>query len=252
MTVFAVSMVRDEADIIAETVGHMLRQVDEVIVADNGSVDGTRDILADLGVTVVGDPEVGYYQSAKMTGLAHLAASKGADWVVPFDADEWWYSPFGRIADVLTATAAFVAEAALYDHVATAHDPDGTPVARMGWRRRQPAELPKVAVRCRPDLVVHQGNHGAHYDGPTAAVPGLLVVRHFPYRTTDQFVAKARNGAQAYRATDLPETEGAHWRAYGDLLEAEGAEGLAGVFRQWFWSSLPDEDPSLIFDPVGR
>jgi hypothetical protein len=253
MATFAISMVRDEADIIASTVTHMLDQVDHVIVADNGSVDGTTDILHELGVEVLNDPEPAYYQSAKMTMLARVAAEKGADWVVPFDADEWWYCPHAEtIADYLTPLAEqwLTVTADLYDHVATGHDPDlADPVARIGWRRIQSAPLPKVACRTRHDLVIEQGNHGATYDGGTTALAGL-VVRHFPYRSAEQFVSKARNGAAAYAATDLPFTAGQHWRQYGALLDAHGPAVLEDVFRQWFWSPDPTVDPSLIFDPV--
>ena len=43
---------------------HLLAQgVDKIVVADNRSVDGTREILESLPVTVIDDPEVGYYQS---------------------------------------------------------------------------------------------------------------------------------------------------------------------------------------------
>ena len=95
-------MVKDEADIVAATVAHMCGQVDAVIVADNNSTDGTRDILDGLPVTVVDDPDPAYYQSRKMTALAGRARVEfDATWVIPFDADEWWYSPHGRIADVL-------------------------------------------------------------------------------------------------------------------------------------------------------
>ena len=45
MITFGVSMVRDEADVIEGTLRHMADEVDELIVADNGSVDGTTDIL---------------------------------------------------------------------------------------------------------------------------------------------------------------------------------------------------------------
>ena len=43
-----VSMVRDEEDIIGATVRHLLGQVDAVLIADNRSIDGTRDVLADI------------------------------------------------------------------------------------------------------------------------------------------------------------------------------------------------------------
>ena len=253
MAVFGIAMVRDEADIIGTTAAHMLTQVDHVIVADNGSTDGTRDILAELDVEIIDDPEVGYYQSRKMTMLARRAWAAGADWVVPFDADEWWYCPHTEtIAEFLGqfGTQWLTVSAELYDHVATGHDPAvADPVERMRWRRVSPAPLPKVACRPREDLSIHQGNHGASYDSG-ATVQSGLIVRHFPYRSAEQFVRKARNGAEAYQATDLPETTGQHWRQYGALLEAHGPEVLADVFRQWFWIADPTVDESVLFDPI--
>lgn len=261
--VFAVSMVRDEADIIGVTVRNLQAQVDHVIVADNGSTDGTREILHGLGVEVIDDPERGYYQSAKMTALAHLARERGAEWVVPFDADELWYSPHGEIRDVLAdlpETCAVVG-ADLYDHVCTAVDPDEPdPVARIGWRRRGALALPKVAVRARPDLTITQGNHGARYSiDPAVLRDGTLVVRHFPYRSAEQFVRKVRNGAEAYRAaTGLPADAGAHWRQWGAILDEHGEDAVADIFRRWYWRRRPDrveriereDQPSLIFDPA--
>lgn len=249
MTVAAISMVRDEEDIIRSTVEHMLTQVDVVIVADNRSVDGTREILDSLDVVVIDDPERGYFQSRKMTELAHFARTEfGADWAVPFDADEWWYSPHGRIADILEDVGAWpIVTAELYDHVATGLDPAGDPIDVMGWRRRKPGALPKVACRTAPDLVIEQGNHGARYDAPAPTTPGL-VVRHFPYRSPEQFARKAINGAEAYAATDLPEDTGRHWREYGRIAKTSGVEALHDVFRRWFWVAEPGDD--LIYDPV--
>lgn len=256
MTVFGVALVRDEADIIKHTVLRMLDQVDEVIVADNGSVDGTREIVESLPVILVDDPERGYYQSRKTTRLAHLAAEKGATWVVPFDSDEVWYSPFHeRIADLLEGLAPqwLTADAKLYDHVATGRDDleDTNPLTRIGYRRRDPGPMGKVACRIRPDLVINQGNHSASYDGGATGFTDHLVIRHFPYRSGEQMVRKAKNGAEAYAATDLPEAQGNHWRKYGALIEAEGAQAfIDDVYRKWFFVENPDADESLIYDPV--
>lgn len=264
MTTFAISMVKDEADIIASTVGHMLGQVDHVIVADNGSTDGTRDILLDLGVEVLDDPDPAYTQAAKMTALAGLARERSARWVIPFDADEWWFSPDGRIADVLGQRwlrNTYVAVAALWDHVPTALDDldETDPVARMRWRWTNRSALHKVGCQARPDLRIEQGNHNARYDREPLVAEGLLQIRHFPYRSPEQFIRKVRNGAAAYAASDLPETMGGHWRAYGRILAEHGEQVLLDeVYRRWFFRTDPTTPtvvegeplPELVEDPV--
>ncbi len=269
--VVAVAMVRDEADVIRSTVAHMLDEVDLVVVADNLSTDGTRAILDDMAnahpgrLMVLDDPDPAYRQSEKMTALAEVARLQlGAEWIVPFDADEWHYSPFGRIADVLDGVREqwLVVPAPLFDHVATALDdptePD--PVRRMGWRRVAANPLPKVACRWRKDLVIAQGNHDAHYDGRASRFDALLVVRHFPYRSVAQLVRKVRNGAAAYAAAgdSLPESFGAHWRQWGRLLDERGEEAIAEIFADWYHRTDPlapkeiagETLPPLLFDPA--
>ena len=257
MTTFAVSMVKDEADIIEGCIRHMADEVDRLLVADNGSSDGTRDILDALAdellLTVVDDPDPAYYQSDKMSLLAEKAAGLGATWVVPFDADELWFCRDGRIRDLLggAAHATRVARVTLTNHYSTAIDPaEPDPFRRMVWRTAEVAPLPKVAFRWEPGAIIHQGNHNVSLPGGQgiAALAGLEV-RHFPYRSADQFVHKAEVGAAAYRATDLSMSEGAHWRAYGDILDRLGPEGLADVYRTHFWFLSPT-DSGLVHDPA--
>lgn len=253
MTTFGVSMVKDEADVIAGTLTHLADEVDHLIVADNGSTDGTREILAELEdtlpLTVLDDPEVAYRQSEKMSALASAAADQGAKWIVPFDADELWVWRGARIRDELVGCRANVILADVYDHRPTAIDPAGAdPFRSIVWREKNPLGLPKVAFKWEPGAVIHQGNHGVDLPGKYLSMNGLEV-RHFPYRSAEQFVRKARNGAAAYKATDLPEHVGAHWRQYGELLDRYGEEALQAVFREHFWRLAPTEH-GLTPDPA--
>lgn len=251
MTTFGVAMVKDEADVIAGTLTHMADEVDHILVADNNSTDGTREILAELEdrlpLTVVDDPDPAYFQSHKMSRLAEAAARQGATWIVPFDADEVWFAE-DRISVILAGLPCHTAWASLTNHYATAidvYDPD--PFRSMVWRWAYPQPLPKVAFRWQEGTVIHQGNHGV--TGPDNFGPTVLGIRHFPYRSAEQFVRKAVNGAAAYKATDLPVTEGAHWRAYGDIYDRLGEEGLAEVFRQHFHYLSPT-DSGMVLDPA--
>lgn len=255
MSVVGVAMVRDEADVIAGTLRHMADEVDWLIVADNGSTDGTRDILADLAgelpLTVLDDQDPAYYQSAKMTALANRAHARGARWIVPFDADELWYAG-DRLRTVLPGLPpdCTVAWASLYNHLRTAADlDDPDPFRSMVWRQRQPGALPKVAVRWVPGAVIEQGNHGAQHPYGVTGVP-VLGIRHFPARSAAQFTRKGLNGAAAYQAaTDLPPDMGAHWRSYGQLVQTYGEQVLGEVFREhWFY--LSPTDSGLVHDPA--
>lgn len=256
MTTVGVCMARDEAEIIGLTVAHMLTQVDHVIVADNLSTDDTAKIAAAAGAWVLEDDDPAYRQSAKMTHLAQVAADNlHADWVVPFDADEFWYSPEGRLGTALDSLAPqwLTASAKLFDHIPTGvDDPDEiNPVRRITWRRDYAGALPKVACRWREDLVILQGNHAAHYDGGSTVYPDLVELRHFQYRSAEHMIRKVRNGVAAYRAApELPEEMGKHWRDYAGILESEDGEAkLAGVFETWFYSADPVAD-GLVNDPA--
>lgn len=258
MTTFGICMVRNEIDVIGGTLAHMAGEVDSLIVLDNGSIDGTRELLADLSTTlplwVLDDPDPAYYQSARMTHLADLAGEAGADWIVPFDADEIWSAP-ERLNVHLAGVPNFytVVRADLWNHWATAVDPDEVDVfKRLVWKDSKPNPLPKVAFRWQPDVVVHQGNHGVTYlnkGQPNKTLGRAIDVRHFPYRSAEQFIRKARQGAAAIGATDLPDTDCAHWRSYGALLERGGEELLTQVYREHFWHLSPT-DSGMVLDPA--
>jgi len=64
---------RNEEDAIGPVVASVVKQVDAVIVADNGSTDSTAKVARDAGAIVVSVPEAGY-------GRACLAAIQALIW----------------------------------------------------------------------------------------------------------------------------------------------------------------------------
>ncbi len=239
VTIYGVTMVRDEADIIETTLRHMATQVDHIIVADNLSTDGTVEIVHRLAktlpITVVSDTDPGYWQAAKMTRLSLDAMNAGADWVLPFDADELFCGRGGlTVKAELEALPAHIdtVYAAGWDHIARDDS-----VALSPWRRSHTQPLPKVAFRPGPDRRLAMGNHDV--TGGSNVAAEALEYRHFQYRTLEQFARKVRQGAKAYTLTDLPDTYGAHWREAATWTDAELAER---------WAALKGE-AGLVFDP---
>src|SRR5947209_727371 len=100
-------MVRNEAAIIADSVGHLLHGVgvDRLYVADNGSTDATPVLLrriatADARLRVRHAPGA-FRQTEVMNGLLQEAMQDGADWLLPNDADEFLWAAPDRLRTLL-------------------------------------------------------------------------------------------------------------------------------------------------------
>ena len=246
-------LVRDEADVVAATVEHHLAQGADVVVAtDNGSVDGTAEVLGEYAaagvVDLIHEPDHTYRQAEWVTRMARRAATAhAADWVVHVDADEFWV-PRDRsrtlrdvLAEVPDDVGAVVARRA--DLVALRGTPERAWPRRLRWRNlatvseRGTPLAPKVCHRAHPLADVAQGNHAVTVPGPDGAPVAPVTldgdpldVVHVPLRSWEQFRRKIDNGGSAYAANaDLPAEVGWHWRADYERLQAGT---LRGTYRE--------------------
>lgn len=203
MRIAAVSTVRNEADIIAATVRHLLAEgVDDIYIADGMSTDGTRDILETLPVHVVDDSDEYHHQPYWVSRLAHTAYENRAEFVICFDADEFWYAPSGRsIADELADLDPSVTKllAPMWQHI------------DYRWREPHAKPLCKVAFRAQPHPRVANGNHNADIAGGVRS--DVLALREIQFRDFDHFCRKITERCATLDPT-LPPGEGTHITQY--------------------------------------
>ena len=231
-------VVRDEEDVIEPNLRYHLAQgVDFVIATDNGSADGTLEVLhryARAGLLhLIEERSDDYHelQAEWITRMARLAASEfGADWVINNDADEFWWPVSGTLADAFGAVdGRWEALAAPRPEFVPRPDGPGSFAERMVIREARSHTTPKLAHRAIPDVNVFIGSHrltrgggGPRFDRmsrravrpvlrPVGAEPqdsDLVVpaprwpirILHFPLRSYAQYEARVRRIALQERS----------------------------------------------------
>ncbi|MFL5675947.1 MAG: glycosyltransferase family 2 protein [Chloroflexota bacterium] len=268
-------MVRDEVDIIAAMVEHHIDQgADLMIVTDNGSVDGTTEVLqryADLGVVELHhDPVFRKQQHALVTGMARRAATDhGADWVINADADEFWV-PCDKSLTLRSALEAIPTSLGAFTAPVTnlVGPPAlrGSSIDRSVWRDvRTPGQLHAVGIYAHPtadavhvgdpSVTVAQGNHFVSIKSagqPDDAV--ALEVLHLPWRSWVQYERRAVNTGRSYEANpDLRPSKNHH-------MMSDYRRYLAGRLMYAYLVRLPLEmdlderdaattDGGFVYDP---
>ncbi|QCR43889.1 glycosyltransferase [Curtobacterium sp. SGAir0471] len=261
-------MVRDEADILPAWLDHHVAQgFDVFVITDNGSVDGTTELLTafaerdDVTVDLRHDPVHRKQQGTVVTGMARDAASvHHADWVVNADADEF-ILPVDRSRTVRevferldTAIGAFTVPVVnLTGRMAAS----GGGVERLHWRdERSVDELRAVGLVApptsnaihvgTPDVTVVQGNHQVSVANGAPVPDGLrLEVLHLPWRSWKQYEHRVDVSGRAYEAnpdlTPSPRHHGMrdHRRLQEGVLESTFAlrfvtdeQAVAGPFTR--------------------
>lgn len=234
-------MVRDEADIVEAMVDHHLAQgIDLLIVTDNGSVDGTTEILqryADAGVIDLRhNPHHNKRQGEAVTRMARDAATvHGADWVINADTDEFWV-PVDRsltlkeaFENIPTQLGSFVVPVIDMTGVPAA---SGTGFERLIYRdQRSVEDLLAIGLHAHatpdsvhvgdPNVEVSQGNHFVNIESQGEPDPAFAIeVLHFPWRSFDQFYRKVDNSGRAYAESGLVPSPNHHgMRDYRRLLD---------------------------------
>lgn len=222
-------VVRDEEDIIGQNITfHLNHGVDFVIVTDNHSVDGTREILEKyrrLGVLhYIHEAADDFAQATWVTRMARLAVQQfAADWVINSDADEFWWAERAQdVKAVFRRVPAAVSGLRVHRHNFVPRPDTGdrgfleTMIYRQAVSTNALGEPlpPKVCHRALSEFSVAQGNHAVFVGSAELNVPTTneLCILHFPLRTLKQFSHKIEKGGAAYARSDLPRGVGSTWR----------------------------------------
>ncbi len=269
MKAVAVTCVKNEIDIIEAFVRHTLALVDQLVVLDNGSRDGTCDVLRalekeGLPLEVVEDPSPGKYLSQRMTRLMRewAVGRHGADWVLALDGDEFLAIPQG--AALLPAEVGDNQPVSLRWRTYVPDDGDDllepNPVLRI--RRRRVAnvwESAKVMVprslASLPDVTLTQGSHellaGGRHCEPFPHGSGHLA--HFPLRSPGQYAAKiAINSLQYQVMADRNWQWAFHYKEPFALLKRDLRAFTAGFSKTALRYAVPAESQvelETVLDP---
>jgi hypothetical protein len=198
-------LARNEADIIdAHLAFHLNAGVDFVVAMDNGSEDGTREILESYardGCLDLTHDDGDLMQEEWVTDMARRAATDfEADWIINSDADEFWWPRGGSLKDVFAGVPPrFGSVRGMWRHFPPRPHGDEFFAEGMTVRVLNPGAEDnspysprfKAAHRSDPEVTVLSGNHQA-IGRDLRALPGWypIDVLHFPFRSLEQFSEK--------------------------------------------------------------
>jgi hypothetical protein len=217
-------LVRDEADIVKANIDyHLDHGVDFVIATDNGSIDGTVDILKDYErkgvVHLLIEKEQDFSQSIWVNRMGMIAYEKfKADAIFHCDADEFWWANSGNLKNELIIRKSMdVFGARVYNMILpdmggseNFHDLKYSVVSPLPSNnvpedsRKHSLFLfshpGKVIYSTRKGyLQVNQGNHDISPVIKCSRGASLdLSIIHYPVRSREHFSRKVINGGSAY------------------------------------------------------
>jgi Glycosyl transferase family 2 len=242
-------LLRDNADILEANLRyHLARGVDLILATDNGSSDGTVEILEryrDRGVAEIWhENSTEFDQGAWVTRMAREAATEhGADWVINNDADELWWPKQGDLKEVFERIPGQFGRLVVWrtNFVARPED-DLHPFERMTLRETRSFNprggriQPKTAHRGSPDVTVSLGCHDAWGPGlVTVPDSNPIHIFHYSFRSFEQFEQRIRNAAEIMEGDPEGESSATMaWRlGYKHLRE--------GTLREFYESKVVDD-----------
>jgi glycosyltransferase involved in cell wall biosynthesis len=211
-------LVRDEADIIEANINfHRHFGIECFVVTDNGSTDGTRDILAkferELPNFIVFDNLAStYMQSEIVNRMIQVAKQKfHPRWIISADADEFWFPVSGHYDTELDGRKNILK---CYWH-------NYLPRSGTAWQNfDEIGDTPWYHGRMSKVFCLAPGLHGInHGNHSSRSIPRIIAssdnirVYHYPLRSHEQFERKIVRGySTMVNLQNAPSSLNWHWR----------------------------------------
>jgi hypothetical protein len=225
MKIAAVSMIKNECDIIELFIRINARAVDHFYILDNGSSDATLPILHRLidegfPITLSSDDTVDYPQDQMTTSLINYVANTGKfDWIFPVDADEFIQSDrkslHSALTDVPPDYCGFLNWVTFVPTSTRYFDCENPLWSEFRQRCSEFRQRGKVIIplALAKNGRVGMGNHKYKSNGQTANTQILnIALAHVPARSPDQLLSKVLIGSHKFSIKqNRRRGEGFHW-----------------------------------------
>jgi hypothetical protein len=227
----SISIVKNEADVIEAMVRHNLQYLDHMSIIDNGSVDGTLEILKELRdeglpVDIRQNPEPGHQQDRYINAFLQSEDCDRSAYIFALDADEFISCGLADYRTFLATTPrSFLIRWKTYVPTEGSVSQEPNVLKRITHcRRREPSKGPVCKAVLSPldtgKVRYRKGNHQL-VGAETTEIPTIRLA-HFPVRSTAQLACKVLLGSWNVTLRGRDRGEAAQWFAIADKIRHGG------------------------------